>query len=106
MASRGLQAETRELLNEPMLGEKNLDAKVRRLLEAEYLRRLGRYRHLQKTLAQKYGVTFDEFVKRGVTRQKEFAWDVEKDAMDWESAVSGAKTIERKLKQLREFTRV
>ncbi len=95
-----MQAETRQLLEEPLLGEQDVDAKVRRLLEAEYLRLLGRYRHLAKSLSQKYGMTFDDFLKRRVVRQKEFAWDVEKDAMDWESAVSGSKTAERKLKQL------
>jgi hypothetical protein len=93
---------TRQLLEEPLLGEQNLDAKVRSLLEAEYLRRLGRYRRLDRSLAQKYRMTFEEFVTRRVVQQKGYTWDVESDAMDWETAISGMKTLDRKLQELRE----
>jgi len=37
----------------------------------------------------KYGMSFDEFVSRKVVRQKEYTWDVESDAMEWETAISG-----------------
>jgi len=101
-----LQERTRQFLEDPLLGEQDLDAKVCLLLEAEYLRRLGAYRRLDRTLSQKYGMTFQEFIESRVTRQKGYTWEVETDAMDWETAVSGMVTMERKLRELRESAHV
>jgi len=53
---------TLQFLEEPLLGQQDLDTKIRLLLEAEYLRRLGRYRRLDRTLTQKYGMIFEEFM--------------------------------------------
>ena len=106
MSETKLMESTLQFLEEPLLGEQDLDTKVRLLLEAEYLRRLGRYRRLDRTLTQKYGITFEEFVERRVAQQKGYTWDVEKDAMDWETAVDGMRTIECKLQELRESGRV
>lgn len=106
MSETRLMESTLQFLAEPLLGEQDLDTKVRFLLEAEYLRRLGRYRRLDRTLAQKYGMTFEEFVERRVVQQKGYTWDVEKDAMDWEMAVDGMRTMERKLQEVQESERV
>ena len=106
MSETRLLERTRQFLEEPLLGEQDLDTKVRLLLEAEYLRRLGRYRRLDRTLAQKYGMTFEEFMARRVVQQKGYTWDVETDAMDWETSVDGMRTMERKLQELRESGRV
>jgi hypothetical protein len=100
MSETRLMESTLQFLEEPLLGEQDLDTKVRLLLEAEYLRRLGRYRLLDRTLTQKYGMTFEEFIEGRVVQQKGYTWDVEKDAMDWETAVDGMRTIERKLQEL------
>ena len=101
-----LQERTRQFLEESLLGEQDVDTKVRSLLEAEYLRRLGRYRRLDRILTQKYGMTFEEFIARRVVQQKGYTWDVETDAMDWETAVGGMRTMERKIQELRESERV
>ena len=106
MSEARLMESTLQFLAEPLLGEQDLDTKVRLLLEAEYLRRLGRYRRLDRTLAQKYGTTFEEFMERRVVQQKGYTWDVEKDAMDWETAVDGMRTMERKLRELGKSGRV
>jgi hypothetical protein len=100
MSETKLMESTLQFLEEPLLGEQDLDTKVRLLLEAEYLRRLGRYRRLDRTLTQKYGMTLEEFIEGRVVQQKGYTWDVEKDAMDWETAVDGMKTMERKLQEL------
>ncbi len=102
MSEARLLERTQQFLEEPLLGEQDLDTKVRFLLEAEYLRRLGRYRRLDRILTQKYGMTFEEFVARRVAQQKGYSWDVETDAMDWETAMGGMRTMERKLQELRE----
>lgn len=82
-----LQEQTRNLLEESSLGGQDLDAKIRRLLEAEYLRRLGQYRRLDRNLTQKYEMAFEEFVARRVVKKKGYSWEVEKDAMEWETAM-------------------
>lgn len=91
---------TRQLLEEPLLDGENIDAKVRHLLKSEYLRRLGQYRRVDLRLTRKYGMTFEEFVARRVAQQSGYTWEVESDAMDWETAMSGMKTFDRKLKEL------
>lgn len=105
MARPEIPDKTLQLLEETMEGEQDLDRKIRRLLEAEYLRRLARYHHLDRTLSNKYRMSFDEFVARRIVAGKGYAWDVEADAMSWETAVSGIKTVERKLEELRAVNR-
>jgi hypothetical protein len=106
MVESVLLEETRQLLEEPLLGEHDVDTKVRLLIEGEYLRRLGRYRRLDHILSQKYGMAFEEFVAQRVVQREGYTWDVESDAMDWEMAVGGIKTMERKLQELRGADRV
>jgi len=101
-----LREQTRQFLEDPLLGEQDLDTKVCALLEAEYLRRLGRYRRTDRNLARKYGMTFEAFLERRIVLQKGYTWEVEQDAMDWETAAGGIKTVERKLDELRETQRV
>ena len=84
----------------PLVGD-NLDTKVLYLLQSEYLRHLGQYRRVDLLMQQKYGITFDEFVSRRVVQEKGYSWDVESDAMEWETAISGIKTMERKIKELK-----
>jgi hypothetical protein len=78
------------------------DEMVCQLIDTEYLRQVARYRRVDMALTHKYEMTFDDFVARRITRQKGFTWEVEQDAMDWETAVGGMATIERKLKELQE----
>lgn len=101
MTDTVLLKKTKQLLaNAPISGQ-DFDTKVQKLLEGEYLRRLARYRHTDFLLTLKYGMAFEEFVKQKVVRQKNYSWDSESDAMEWESAVSGMRTMERLLRELR-----
>ena len=102
MNESGLLERTRRFLEEPLLGEQDLDTKVRLLLEAEYLRRLRQYRRVDQLLTQKYGKTFKEFVDQRLVQQAGYTWEVEKDAMDWETSADGMETMKRKLHELRE----
>lgn len=98
-----LMEQTEEFLRRTVPGNQSLDAKVRQLIEAEHLRRLAHYRRADLALARKYGVSFDEFLARRVPRQLDYSWEVEQDAMAWESAVGGMITVERQLRALREI---
>lgn len=70
------------------------------LLQAEYRRRLAHYENLDRTMRAKYGMTFAQFEQRNVVRQHNFSWEVESDAMTWEQAHDGIKTLKRRLKEL------
>lgn len=101
METASILDRTKKLLNEAPLTGNNLDTKVLNLLRQEYLRHLGQYRRLDLLMQQKYGISFDEFISRGVVRENEYSWNVESDAMEWETAISGIKTMERKLEALK-----
>ena len=98
-----LRERTRAFLDEALPNEQTVDAKVRQLIKAEYLRELGRYRRTDFALGRKYNLSFDEFIAQRMTRQLEYSWEVEQDAMAWETAVGGIATMQRKLNDLQEL---
>ncbi len=101
METASILDRTKKLLNEAPLTGNNLDTKVLNLLRQEYLRHLGQYRRLDLLMQQKYGISFNEFISRRVVRENEYSWNVESDAMEWETAISGIKTMKRKLEALK-----
>jgi len=102
MSNEDIREDTRKLLEQSPLPGEGIDMKVRQLLKSEYIRMLARYQRVDFLMTQKYGMTFDEFVNRRIVRQKEYGWDVESDAMEWETAISGMKSIKSKLQKLQE----
>ena len=103
MGELKLRERTIQFLQEPILGNQDMDTKVRALIEGEFMRRLAAYHHTDRTMSRKYAMSFDEFVARHVVKEKGFTWEVESDAMAWEMAVSGIKTLGRKLEELRQL---
>lgn len=102
MSDTILMEHTQRLLDDPLLDGESVDEKVRYLLQEKYLRRMAQYRRTASWLAKKYELNFEEFVTRRVVRSEEFSWQVETDAIDWETAISGIRTMGRKLKELHE----
>lgn len=102
MENASILDRTKRLINEAPLTGNSLDTKVLNLLRQEYLRHLGQYRRIDILMQQKYGVLFDEFVSRRIVKERDYSWDVESDAMEWETATGGMKTMERKLVELEE----
>lgn len=78
----------------------DVNEKLRNLLAAEYQRRLARYRLTDRQLSQKYNMDFEVFEKQQVTKQQGYTWEVESDAIAWETAVDGIRTMEQKLAKL------
>jgi hypothetical protein len=70
------------------------------LLRSEYRRRLAHYENLNRSFERKYAVPFEEFEAKNVVREKDFSWEVESDAMTWEQAIDGIKTMRAKLEDL------
>jgi hypothetical protein len=98
-----LSESTLALLQDPGLGAQDVDGKVRYLLEAEYIRRLGRYHRTNSPLSEKYGMTFDEFTTQRVVKQRGYIWEVENDAMDWEVALGEIEDARQALLELKKL---
>lgn len=73
---------------------------LKEVLRRDYLRRLTRYRMTDDFYRRKYSVDFDSFQKKKIVEKKNYAFEVESDAQEWELAVDGIKTVDRKLKEL------
>jgi len=101
MGELKLRERTIQFLQEPILGNQDMDTKVRMLIEGEYMRRLVAYHQTNRAMSRKYEMSFEEFDARQIVKERGFTWEVESDAMNWEMAVSGIKTLERKIKDLR-----
>ncbi len=85
-------------LRELSFGEaSSIDDKLTLLLEAEYRRRLARYSLTDQQLAQKHRMSFEDFERQRITEQRDTTWEVESDAMAWETAVDGLPTVQRQL---------
>ena len=46
---------------------------------------------------------FEEFEKKNVVKEKNFSWEVESDAMEWEHAIAGIRYLEKKLTEFKEY---
>jgi len=73
---------------------------LRSLIVFEYQRRLARYRLTDRQMAQKYKMNFETFEMQKMTQQHEYGWEVESDAMAWETAIDGIHTMEEQLAKL------
>jgi hypothetical protein len=73
---------------------------IKSLLMRDYMRRLTRYRMTDDFFKEKYAMDFAEFEKKGVIREENYSFEVESDAQEWELALDGIKSIERKLKEI------
>ena len=77
--------------------ERMSDDELVEMLRREYLRKLTRYRLTDEFLRKKYGMTYEEFEKENVVAKRNFSWEVESDAQEWEMAIDGINTCLRKL---------
>ncbi|MBS1248961.1 MAG: hypothetical protein MAG431_00532 [Chloroflexi bacterium] len=80
--------------------KKTTDGKLRALLEAEYRRRLSQYNMTDRLMREKYDLNFDEFERQQIVKQQGYTWEVESDAIEWDLAISGINTMQRKLAEL------
>lgn len=80
---------------------KSPEAKLLSLIEAEYRRRLARYRLTDERLNRKYGISFAEFEEQRITEREGHSWEVDQDAIAWDQAIDGIATVERRLQRLR-----
>ncbi|OGW06081.1 MAG: hypothetical protein A2889_10530 [Nitrospinae bacterium RIFCSPLOWO2_01_FULL_39_10] len=73
---------------------------LKEMLRRDYLRKLTRYRITDDFYKKKYGMDFDNFEKENVVEKQNYSFEVESDAEEWELAIDGIRTIEKKMKEL------
>ena len=67
----------------------------------EYERKTVLYKLTDERFKKKYGMNFSAFEKRNLVKEKGFSWEVEKDAMEWEHAVEGIKSLLKKIDKIK-----
>ena len=78
---------------------------LQRLLHREIRRRLNRYNLTDRQLSEKYRMTFDEFQRQGIVKQEGYSFEVETDFCDWEMAITGIRSLEGYLTEVKEDAR-
>ena len=80
--------------------EEMTEDELREILRRDYLRRLTRYKMTDNFYRKKYGMVFESFQDSNIVEKHGYTFEVESDSQEWELAIDGIKTIEKKLKEL------
>jgi len=82
--------------------EGDIDAKLTHVVEEALARRLHHYQYVDRRLQKKYGMTLVEFREQRVVERQGHSFEAESDFWEWELAVDGIATMERRLSELRQ----
>ncbi|MBI4680518.1 MAG: hypothetical protein HY753_04765 [Nitrospirae bacterium] len=83
-----------------LIPEGNLDYKVRKILKEDLKRKLTEFQLIDNRFQKKYGMSFDEFEKRNIIKEKNFSFEVESDYHEWDAAIDAIKALKDKTKDL------
>lgn len=78
------------------------EKEIKEALLAEYEKKIILYKLTDERLKKKYEMSFNEFEEKNIVKEKDFSWEVEKDAMDWEHAVEGIRHLQEKIDKIKE----
>lgn len=73
---------------------------LKEAMVSEYKRKFTLYKITDEKFRKKYGMSFEEFDKKNMVKEKGFSWEIESDAMEWEHAIEGIRYIDSKLKEI------
>lgn len=76
------------------------EEELQEVLRRDYVRRLTRYRMTDDFHRKKYNMDFENFERANIVKKQNYSFEIESDAQEWELAIDGIKTIEKKLKEL------
>ncbi len=88
-----------------LVSEENIERGVAKLLYNEARRKLIDYELLDRNLAKKYGMSFEEFREKKMIEKLGYTWEVEKDYQNWEIARDGIETMEEIIEKYRGICR-
>ena len=90
-------------LTRKVISEENIERGMAKLLYNETRRKLIEYELLDRNLAKKYGMSFDEFREKKMIEKLGYTWEVEKDNQNWEIARDGIETMEELIDKVRDI---
>ena len=90
-------------LTRKVISEENIERGMAKLLYNETRRKLIEYELLDRNLAKKYGMSFDEFREKKMIEKFGYTWEVEKDYQNWEIARDGIETMEEIIDKVRDI---
>lgn len=77
--------------------------KLKEAVISDYEKKLTLYKITDERFKKKYDMSFNEFAKKNIVEKKDYSWDVENDAMEWEHAVEGIRYVQEILGKIKEF---
>lgn len=80
------------------------DDEILNALRNDYNRKLITYKFIDEKFRKKYKMDFQSFEKQNIVKEKNFLWETESDAMEWEHAIEGIRTYKRKLKEIEKIS--
>jgi hypothetical protein len=80
-------------ITQRVISEENIEKGMAKLLYNETRRKLIEYELLDRNLARKYGMSFDQFREKEMMEKLGYAWEVEKVYQNWEIARDGIETM-------------
>jgi len=80
--------------------EEMTDDEIGELLRRDYTRRLVQYRMLDDFHRKKYSTNYDAFEKSDIIQKQNYSFEVESDAQEWELAIDGIRTMEKKRREI------
>jgi hypothetical protein len=83
-----------------LIPQGDIDSKVRKIIIEDLKRKLTEFQLINYRFQKKYGMTFDEFEKRNIIKEKGFSFEVESDYHEWDSAIDAIKTLKDYLEDL------
>ena len=90
-------------LTRKVISEENIEKGMAKLLYNETRRKLIEYELLDRNLAKKYGMSFDEFREKKMIEKLGYTWEVEKDYQNWEIARDGIETMDEIIDKVRDI---
>ena len=78
----------------------DIDSKVRKIIIEDLKRKLTEFQLIDHRFQKKYEITFDEFEKRNIVKEKGFSYEVESDYHEWDSAIDAIRTLKAYLEDL------
>ncbi|MBE0428205.1 MAG: hypothetical protein IBX72_16415 [Nitrospirae bacterium] len=73
---------------------------LKEAIVGEYRRKLTLYKLTDEKFRKKYRMSFEEFDKKNMVKEKGFSWEIESDATEWEHTIEGIRYINSKLKEI------
>lgn len=85
------------------INELILEKELKEIALNEYRRKFVFYKLIDEQMKRKYEMSFEEFDKENIVEKKNFSWDVERDAMEWEHAIESLRMLADRIKKIEEL---